>query len=164
MVLTYLVFPIQDVDALFGRDTRNPPEAAVHKLESDRYCTTLLYLTLPCHYLMLFAGAWAAGTQELSVLSYIGVVWSCGLMNGFGVATAHELGHKKSATERWLAKITLAAGFYGQYMIDHDRGHHRDVATPEDSGSARFGEGFWEFSRCGAGSCIRACSPCTATT
>lgn len=145
VVLTYIVLPILDLDGLIGRDTRNPPEAAVPALETDRYYSALLYLTVPCHYITLFAGAWAVGTQDLSVVSYIGVVWACGLMNGFGVATAHELGHKKSATERWLAKITLAAGFYGQYMIDHNRGHHRDVATPEDSGSARFGEGFWEF-------------------
>lgn len=30
-------------------------------------------------------------------------------------------------------------------MIDHNRSHHRDVATPEDSGSARFGENFWGY-------------------
>ena len=145
VVLTYIVFPILDLDVLIGRDTRNPPEGAVPKLEADRYYTWLLYLTVPCHYITLFAGAWAVGTQHLSVLSYIGVAWSCGLMNGFAIATAHELGHKKTATERWMAKLSLATGFYGQYMIDHNRGHHRDVATPEDSGSARFGEGFWEF-------------------
>jgi len=145
VVLTYLVFPILDFDALIGRDTRNPPEGAVPRLEADRYYTWLLYLTVPCHYIALFAGAWAVGTQEMSVLSYIGVAWSCGLMNGFAIATAHELGHKKSSTERWMSKLSLATGFYGQYMIDHNRGHHRDVATPEDSGSAQFGEGFWEF-------------------
>jgi len=143
--LTYIVFPLLDLDALIGRDTRNPPESVVPKLEEDRYYAYVLYLAVPCHYVTLLAGAWAVGTQQLSALAYIGVSWSCGLMNGFAVATAHELGHKKSSSERWLAKIALATGCYGQYMIDHNRGHHRDVATPEDSGSARFGEGFWEF-------------------
>lgn len=145
VVLTYFVFPLLDADWFFGRDTRNPPEHAVPGLEADNWYKYILYATVPCHYITLFAGAWAVGTQQLSVLAYIGVAWSCGLMNGFAIATAHELGHKKSTTERWLAKIALATGFYGQYMIDHNRGHHRDVATPEDSGSARFGEGFWEF-------------------
>lgn len=145
VLVTYIVFPILDMEAFVGRDTRNPRESDVAKLEADRYYTRLLYLTVPCHYVTLFVGAWAVGTQELSVLSYVGLAWSCGIMNGYGIGTAHELGHKKSATERWMAKLTLAAGFYGQYMIDHNRGHHRDVATPGDSGSARFGEGFWEF-------------------
>lgn len=145
IVLTYLVFPALDFDALIGRDTRNPPESLVPRLEEDRWYRVITYVAVPCHYVTLFVGAWTAATQELSVLSYIAVAWSCGLMNGFAVATAHELGHKKGGLERWLSKICLATGCYGQYMIDHNRGHHRDVATPEDSGSARFGENFWGY-------------------
>jgi alkane 1-monooxygenase len=62
-----------------------------------------------------------------------------------GINTAHELGHKKDALERWLAKITLAQTWYGHFFIEHNRGHHVRVATPEDPASARFGETFWEF-------------------
>ena len=145
IVATYVVFPILDLDVLIGRNTLNPPESAVPTLEQDRYYTYILYASVPCHYVTLFVGAWAVATQPMHWISYFAVIWSCGLMNGFAVATAHELGHKKSAVERWLSKISLATGFYGQYMIDHNRGHHRDVATPEDSGSARFGENFWSY-------------------
>lgn len=45
VVLTYVVFPILDLDVLIGRDTRNPPEGVVPRLEQDRYYTWLLYLT-----------------------------------------------------------------------------------------------------------------------
>lgn len=145
IVLTYVVFPILDLDFLIGRDSRNPPEALVPELEEDRWYRVVTYVAVPCHYLTLFAGAWAVGTQELSLLSYFAVMLSCGIMNGFALATAHELGHKKTTLERWLSKICLATGFYGQYMIDHNRGHHREVATPADSGSARFGENFWDY-------------------
>src|SRR5262249_4012516 len=47
--------------------------------------------------------------------------------------------------ERWLSKITLAQTWYGHFYIEHNRGHHVRVATPEDPASARFGETFWEF-------------------
>ncbi|NDJ91418.1 alkane 1-monooxygenase, partial [Mycolicibacter kumamotonensis] len=47
--------------------------------------------------------------------------------------------------ERWLAKITLAQVCYGHFYVEHNRGHHVRVATPEDPASARFGETFWEF-------------------
>ncbi len=47
--------------------------------------------------------------------------------------------------ERWLSKITLAQTCYGHFYIEHNRGHHVRVATPEDPASARFGETFWEF-------------------
>lgn len=41
--------------------------------------------------------------------------------------------------------MTLAQTWYGHFSIEHNRGHHVRVATPEDPASARFGETFWEF-------------------
>ena len=67
------------------------------------------------------------------------------MLGGVGINTAHEMGHKKDELERWLSKITLAQTCYGHFYIEHNRGHHVRVATPEDPASARFGETFWEF-------------------
>ena len=53
-------------------------------------------------------------------------------VGGIGINTAHELGHKKESHERWLSKIALAQSFYGHFYIEHNRGHHVRVATPED--------------------------------
>src|SRR6185312_14464822 len=55
------------------------------------------------------------------------------------------LGHKRDSVERWLSKITLAQTFYGHFFIEHNRGHHVRVATPEDPASSRMGESFWAF-------------------
>ncbi len=41
--------------------------------------------------------------------------------------------------------MTLAQTAYGHFYIEHNRGHHVRVATPEDPRSSRFGETFWEF-------------------
>lgn len=65
--------------------------------------------------------------------------------SGVGINTAHEMGHKKDSLERWLSKITLAQTCYGHFYIEHNRGHHVRVSTPEDPASARFGETLWEF-------------------
>ena len=56
------------------------------------------------------------------------------MLGGVGINTAHEMGHKKDSLERWLAKITLAQTWYGHFYIEHNRGHHVRVATPEDPG------------------------------
>src|SRR5215211_7254766 len=55
------------------------------------------------------------------------------------------MGHKKDELERWLSKVTLAQTAYGHFFIEHNRGHHVRVATPEDPASSRFGESFWRF-------------------
>jgi alkane 1-monooxygenase len=64
---------------------------------------------------------------------------------GISINTAHELGHKRSAHERWLSKLALAQTCYGHFFVEHNRGHHVRVATPEDPASARLGESFWAF-------------------
>jgi len=67
------------------------------------------------------------------------------MVSGIAINTAHELGHKRDSLERWLSRIALAQTFYGHFYIEHNRGHHVRVATPEDPASARLGESFYEF-------------------
>ena len=68
-----------------------------------------------------------------------------GVVGGIGINTAHELGHKRASSERWLSRVALAQSGYGHFFIEHNRGHHVRVATPEDPASARLGESFWAF-------------------
>jgi alkane 1-monooxygenase len=70
---------------------------------------------------------------------------SVGMVAGIAINTAHELGHKKESHERWFARICLAQTAYGHFYIEHNRGHHVRVATPEDPASSRLGENIWGF-------------------
>jgi alkane 1-monooxygenase len=82
---------------------------------------------------------------DLSAIAKVGLAISIGCIGGIGINTAHELGHKREANERWLSKIALAQSFYGHFYIEHNRGHHVRVATPEDPASSRVGENFYQF-------------------
>ena len=68
-----------------------------------------------------------------------------GVVGGIAINTAHELGHKRDSSERWLSRVALAQTGYGHFFIEHNRGHHVRVATPEDPASSRLGESFWAF-------------------
>ncbi|HMQ56982.1 MAG TPA: alkane 1-monooxygenase, partial [Rhizobiaceae bacterium] len=46
---------------------------------------------------------------------------------------------------QWGAKLSLAVTGYAHFSIEHNRGHHVEVATPGDAASARFGESVWRF-------------------
>lgn len=70
---------------------------------------------------------------------------TAGAYSGLGINTAHELGHKKEPFERILARIALAIPAYGHFCVEHNHGHHRYVATPEDPASARMGESIYKF-------------------
>lgn len=143
LVVWYLVLPV--LDYAIGSDTNNPPEAAVPRLERDAYYRILTYITVPIHYVILITAAWYAATRPMSTWSFVGLTLSVGLISGLAINTGHELGHKKMAFERWLAKIVLAVVGYGHFFVEHNRGHHKDVATPEDPASARLGENIYTF-------------------
>ncbi|WP_446219276.1 alkane 1-monooxygenase [Micromonospora sp. IBHARD004] len=133
------------IDLLIGDDRRNPPDEAVRRLQADGYYRWLTYLYLPAQYaaLVLCCAVWARG--ELSWLGAAGLVATVGVVNGIAINTAHELGHKRESAERWLSKVALAPTGYGHFYVEHNRGHHTRVATPEDPASSRLGESFWAF-------------------
>jgi alkane 1-monooxygenase len=162
------------IDLLVGLDKSNPPDDVIEQLENDKYYRWITFLFLPIQYAG-FLGAfwvigggnpaawlvdllgvqdWAAGLPfgervvgdlGLSVLDKVGLAVSIGCIGGIGINTAHELGHKREEHERWLSKIALAQSFYGHFYIEHNRGHHVRVATPEDPASSRLGESFYAF-------------------
>lgn len=145
LAIGYVLGPL--LDYFVGEDPSNPPESIVPQLEQDLYYRILTYAVVPMHFVSLIAAAWWVGTQELSWWAFAGLAMVAGMASGLGINTGHELGHKKSTLERTLAKIVLAAPAYGHFWIEHNRGHHRDVATPEDPASARMGESIYRFAR-----------------
>jgi alkane 1-monooxygenase len=132
-------------DALLGPDRRNPPEQSVAALEADPYYRAVVVAFVPFQFAATVIGCAIAVQQPLSATGWLGLVLTVGGINGVAINTAHELGHKRPRWERWLARVTLAPVAYGHFYVEHNRGHHLRVATPEDPASARLGESFWAF-------------------
>lgn len=142
-IILYGVIPV--IDWLVGVDRTNPPESAVKQLEEDRYYRAIVYAYIPAQIAMTIWVAWLVVTADPSTLELIGLVFSTGTINGIAINTAHELGHKKESLDRWLAKLTLAPVAYGHFFVEHNKGHHKNVATPDDPASSKMGETFWAF-------------------
>ncbi|MGZ4532297.1 MAG: alkane 1-monooxygenase [Mycobacteriaceae bacterium] len=142
-IIVFALIPL--IDVLGGEDGRNPPEALVESLENDRYYRWCTYAYLPLQYGAFFLACYVWANWDLSLLSNLGLAVTVGTTAGIGINTAHELGHKKESVERWLSKIVLAQSAYGHFYIEHNRGHHVRVSTPEDPASSRFGETFYRF-------------------
>ncbi|SDX97991.1 alkane 1-monooxygenase [Amycolatopsis xylanica] len=142
-IIVFGLIPL--IDLLVGTDAENPPDSLIDWLENDRYYRWVTYLYLPIQYVSLAVACWLWTTHPMSIVDKIGLAITVGIVAGIGINTAHELGHKKDQLERWLSKIALAQSAYGHFFIEHNRGHHVRVATPEDPASSRFGETFWGF-------------------
>ena len=142
-VLIFVVFPL--LDLLVGLDASNPPDSVIKWLEQDRYYRWCTYAFLPLQYAGLIFACWMWSHGGLSTLESVGLALTVAMVAGVAINTAHELGHKRASSERWLSKVALAQTGYGHFFVEHNRGHHVRVATPEDPASSRMGESFYEF-------------------
>ncbi len=142
-IIVFVAIPL--LDWAVGDDGSNPRDEDYEALSNDRYYRWCTYLFLPMQFIGLLIAGYLWSRTELSMADKLGLAVTLGVVSGIGINAAHELGHRVEHMERWLAKIALAQSGYGHFFVEHNRGHHVRVATPEDPASARFGESLWEF-------------------
>lgn len=143
VLFNYGVVPF--LDLLLGEDRSNPPESAVPVLEADPYYRRITWALVPILWSAFVFCAWFVSSRDLPWHGVLAMVLIGGSVGGFAINLGHELGHKKSNFERRLATAVLVPFGYGHFNIEHNRGHHRDVATPQDPASSRMGESIYRF-------------------
>lgn len=89
--------------------------------------------------LRVSSGALSGGEVVASALT-VGI--ACG---AFGINVAHELGHRREKGAQWAAQALLLTSLYMHFFIEHNRGHHARVSTPEDPASAPRGMTVYRF-------------------
>jgi alkane 1-monooxygenase len=142
-----LVFGILPVVELFSpQSTENVPPLAEEKRSKRLFFDLLLYLNAPIVYALTLWYLWLVANGALSGAEWLGLTISVGIVAGAnGINVAHELGHRTSKFEQWLAQIMLLPSLYQHFFVEHNRGHHKNVATDADPASARRGESLYAF-------------------
>ena len=143
VVFFYGMAPLMDY--WMGEDLSNPPEGAVPALDADLYYRWVTYLLAPVLWAGFIFSAWFVASYNLPWHGWLAMVLITGSVGGFCINLGHEVGHKNTRLERWLTKFILAPTGYGHFTVEHNRGHHRDVATPADPASSRMGESIYRF-------------------
>lgn len=106
----------------------------------------LLYLNLPLVYGMIIYYARMLATSDMSLPEMVGNTLGVGIFLGAsGINVAHELGHRSHRVETWMSLLLLLPALYQHFYVEHNRGHHRNVATPRDPATARYGENLYHF-------------------
>ncbi len=114
--------------------------------KNDPTYDILLYGIVILQYVMLVKFLFSMTDPGLSLIDTAGRIWVMGLLCGvFGINVGHELGHRVNIFEQTLAKALLLTSLYMHFFTEHNKGHHKRVATPEDPSSARYGEMIYTF-------------------
>lgn len=140
------VFGLLPLMELFIRpDEHNMEEAEEEMIRRDRLYDVLLYAMLPLQFAFVGWFCWLHAGAFPDGASLAGRIVGLGLMCGtLGINAGHELGHRSKGYEQRIAQGLLLSSLYMHFFIEHNRGHHKHVSTPEDPASSRMGE--WIFS------------------
>lgn len=133
-------------EQFWPQDTSNLSEGEREDRLAKRVFDWLLYFNLPIVYGILAFFIYQLNHQSYTTGELLGQVLSVGIVLGTcGINVAHELGHRSNKTEQAFAKMLLLPTLYQHFFIEHNRGHHKHVATPLDPATARKGELLYTF-------------------
>jgi len=143
--LVFIIIPL--FDHWVGTSDYNVPKEKVSIISEAFFYRFVTYLWT---YFQLAFLIWAFYVVTFGTLAtayeWVGFTLGTGLVTGgIGITVAHELGHKKSKLERFYSKVLLMTVSYMHFYIEHNRGHHVTVATPEDPATSRKNEPFYAF-------------------
>jgi alkane 1-monooxygenase len=144
LIFAFVFIPL--LDQCVGLNERNLSDVERAVAEHSRgydivlQLTVLIQVACTVYFLRVMADA------TLTHMEITGRILCMGLMNGvFGINVAHELGHRTDYYHRFLAKILLSTTLFLHFYVEHNKGHHRNVSTPEDPATARFNESIYAF-------------------
>ena len=149
-VLTYSAFlyayaMIPLIEFFLKNDERNFSEFEESLAKKNIAYDLILYISVGLHLVLLCIFLFSLEDASLQIYEVVGRVLSMGLVTTFAINLAHELGHRQTWGEQFLSKLMLLTTLMMHFFIEHNRGHHKNVATFEDPSTARKGETVYAF-------------------
>lgn len=144
--LLYAWIFIPFAELLITPNPKNISKTEEEMVKNDGIYDSWLYIIVAFQYIALFYFLQSMRDETLQWYEIAGRIVSMGLLCGvFGINVAHELGHRVKPFEQVLAKALLLTSLYMHFITEHNKGHHKRVATPEDPSSARYNETVYLF-------------------
>jgi alkane 1-monooxygenase len=144
--LLFLFVLLPAADFALGHDPANVAPADEVAVARSRWFVALTLLAVPVQAVLLpWSAAWFAHAG-FGPVGLVGWLLSQGVVGGIlAINTAHELIHKDGRIERMAGGLLLTSVGYQGFKVEHLRGHHVHVATPDDASTARRGQSLWAF-------------------
>ncbi|MBC7829860.1 MAG: alkane 1-monooxygenase [Chitinophagaceae bacterium] len=144
LIYSWIVIPF--LELFIEPDPGNLSEAEEEIAKHDKLYDWILYAIVLLQVPVLFLFLYSMQDDTLTWLDRLGRIGTMGMLCGvFGINVGHELGHRVNGFEKVLAKLSLMTSLYMHFFIEHNKGHHKNVATPGDPSSARYGEPLYRF-------------------
>lgn len=150
LLLAYIFVFMPLLDLFCGIDNVNPSKAMERQLREDIRYRWIVILWVPLHicalvYSLHTVCARGQFSSSSSIKDFVTFALSIGSMGGLSINVAHELIHKVGFLEPFCGRLLLSTLCFEHFAIEHVKGHHKRVSTPEDPASAPLNMMSWPF-------------------
>mgnify|MGYP001227206689 CR=1 FL=1 len=146
LTILYVFGLIPLLEIILKPDTFNLDSLTENKFKDHPLFDLLIYLIVPLQIYCVYFFLETITTSNLSSFELVGLTASFGIGCGvLGINVGHELGHRKKWYEQVFSIILLGSSLYMHFFIEHNKGHHKHVASPKDPASAAKGENLYKF-------------------
>ena len=143
LIYTFVFIPILESNTKEYLNEYSDDEKKSRNL--DPFFDFLLYLNIPIVYGIFFVSLNTLLNTD-SAYEIIGIILSASIvMATNGINVGHELGHRKSLFSRTCSKLLYLPCQYMHFFIEHNYGHHINVATPDDPATAKYKQNLYSF-------------------
>ena len=144
MIYVFLFIPI--IELFLPTNLSVFSEQETKSRLKDRFFDSLLYLNVPIVYIILFYGLHSFSNYDIKPYEYFGFAMSLGILLATNaVNVAHELGHRKNPFDIFASRLLLLPCLYMHFTMEHNYGHHKNVATELDPATAKEGQSLYHF-------------------
>ncbi len=141
LTLMYAFGVLPFLELVFPKSAENLDEATREDKLTNRLFDWMLYLNAPIIFGLVGYFCTLVYAGGLSTFELVGMTLSLGIvLSSNGINVAHELGHRQNKFEQFLSKAMLLPELYMHFFIEHNQGHHKNIATELDPASARYNE------------------------
>lgn len=143
-IVSFIILPFLEI--LIPQAKENFNSSQEELALNSKFYDIIVYSMLPTQFFLLFFFCFKISRFEYSSSELFGLIFSMGISCGvIGINVAHELGHRKYKIEQFMAKLLLLTSLYTHFFVEHNKGHHRNVATNKDPASAKKNQNVFLF-------------------
>jgi alkane 1-monooxygenase len=134
IIYAFIFIPV--LDSLTFKDSKS----ISNNNKTDLILYSVCFVYLLSFIVFLHLSAHFEGFELVSKSLNMGI--SGGII---GMNCAHELGHRPKKWKQFFAKFLLSTTSYIHYFIEHNRGHHKNVATLGDPTTSKLNQTIYSF-------------------
>ena len=146
-ILLYIIYGLIPFLEIFrSKDTYNPTNEDSKNMKNQLKYKIPLYINCLLDWMTLIRGLRIIiFNQTFSPYFKVGLFLSMISCQASSINLSLEFFHKKDMLSKFIGSFHLSKNLFIYFNIEHNYGHHKYVATPEDPVTARKNETFYSF-------------------